>query len=302
MFNGYINNHVINKIMDNQESVFLHFLGLSPQTGIRILSPFRTDNKPDCRFENAKGIWYFIDNAGYNGQIAFNCIWFVANLLDVSYKEAVETIMIEVTLKDIVYTKYDKFSFDLRYTYREVSEDNYFSKNYDLPVEYLSNQNVKSVVNYWCNTKNNNNISLNPFHNPKINDCYAFNVNKRTELYFPDCTPKSIKNTKALDFYGDENKHTLILTEGNKDRMILNYHLGLDSLGLQNANIILPDYFNKKKLYVWFDPDEAGLKASIKIKERFDNVTILTNLEHQYDIADIYKFQGLQKLKECILF
>lgn len=289
MFNECITHSLIKSIYDNEEEVFRHFFSLSPQSNIRFKSPFRIDNNPGCRFVKFNNRWWLIDNAGYNGKLFFDCIQAVETLFNVNRLEAIEIIQSEIKLEQKTIVKSISFEFKLRYDKKEWSDDNYFTKELNLPVDYLIKENVEPVDNYYCNTRDNLRVRINPIHNSQITDTYAYNINGRIELYFPGKDPKSIKNTTSTDYYGDISHDELWLVEGNKDRMVLNYHFGLNAIGLQTTNLSLNDVFKDKKLYVWLDPDNAGIECSKRIKEQFPESIIITNSNIKGDISFLYK-------------
>jgi 5S rRNA maturation endonuclease (ribonuclease M5) len=299
MFNGIVTYSVIKSIYNNEEEVFRHFFSLSPQSGIRFKSPFRTDEHAGCRFSRFRNKWWIIDNAQHNGKLVFDCIDAVETLMGVDRAEAIEIIQSEVELKKRIRDTSIPFEFKLRYDNKEWTDNNYFTKELNLPVNYLTDENVERVNNYYCNTRDNRRIRINPIHNSQNTDTYAYNLNGRIELYFPGSDPKSIKTTLITDYYGDTTPNELWLVEGNKDRMVLNYHFKLNAVGLQTTTSKLDERFNNKKLHVWLDPDNAGIECSKRIKEQFPQANIITNVNMEGDISFLYK-HNYNEINSCV--
>lgn len=288
----------VDKIIGGQENVFKHYFGEIPNELDRHHSPFRSDDVPGCRFSYSHGIWYFVDNATYKGRLFFNCIQFVMAMFDINFQEAINKISQEVDFSFTQYYRPPPFKSKITVRHKKMPENNYFTRNYDLPLDYLKNQRITAVDNYWANTRKHDYPKLNAFYNPKQVETYCYNFKEGKELYFPDQDIKYVKSTRGLQ-YGkeNENENYVVLVEGNKDRLILDYHYGLSVIGLDTVHR-KPSVVSEK-VFIWLDPDESGLVNSKKLETYFPNSVNLTSLDNKYDIADMYKFDK-QKLKSIV--
>lgn len=282
--NNFNYSYDIDEIFARQEQVFYEFLGIYPNSKIRILSPFRPDNKPGCRFNYYNSIWYLIDNAGYKGKLAFNCIEVVMQLHQVSFKEALRLIYFTLGKidKDSKSEVEINTNIEIYFEAKQWQEDNYFTRNYDLPVDYLKLQPYYSVKNYQVNTKSDRSLKLNRFYNPDVFDVIAYSFDNRTKLYFPERQFRFYSNCQNDDIYGwhrmedyltKREDRTLFITKSAKDEMVLNYHFDVCSVGLQSEIfkelpiklLEIIKYFDT--IIVHMDNDKTGLEAATKVKK-----------------------------------
>lgn len=287
MFNEYTKSvYTVKEIMNCQESVFGHFLAF-PNEMDRYLSPFRVDDETaGCRFSYYNGIWYFIDNATYNNKLRFNCIDYVMAFHNINFQEAVNVIGQEVklVLSDI---PPPKFIPEIKVKLKKLDETNYFTNDLGIPVDYLHGEKVGWVDNYWANTRKFNYLKLNSYYNPKVVDTYCY-VNDGIELYFPGQEVKYVKTTSKDYLSSNVNDSDyVILVEGNKDRMLLNYHYGLPVIGLHNVHST-PVIDQNKLVVILLDPDKAGIDNSNRLFKEYPNCINLTSISNKMDLSDLY--------------
>lgn len=302
----YIPYVALDDVFANQEDIFQKEFGEYPNIYKRYLSPFRQDKNPSCRFALYNGLWYFIDNAGYNGKIAFNCVEVVMYKYDISFKDALQYIQHQVPLvnKKIQYEHPDKvYHAELYFKAQAWTDDNYFTIQCKLPIAYLEKQNVYQIDEYWANNKSNWNLTRNMLYNPKKVPSFAYLFDENKKLYFPNQPIRFLSNCNNDDIFGwhrmgdylFSNNDTLVITKSGKDDFVLNYHLGLQSIAFQNEVIneipekllnILKSTFNT--IIVWFDPDKAGIKGSKRLiqllQSHFPTKTII-NLQHDISLG-----------------
>jgi 5S rRNA maturation endonuclease (ribonuclease M5) len=275
-------------IIQGQDSVFNHYLGSFPNELDRFHSPFRSDSNPGCRFEYSNGIWWFIDNATYKNRLRFNCIHFVQCMFEIGYQEAANKISEEVVFSKDIFPEPQIFIPEIKVKLQTMPLNNHFTQ-YGLPNEYLESQTVGSVKYYYANTRKHNYLKLNAYYTPAYQQIYCYFIGEKIELYFPGADIKFVKETLGSDYYGDNNEEDyVIVVEGNLDRMVFEYHSGLNVIGLQNV-YALPELFNKK-IIVLLDPDDAGMQGAARILKKYPESINLTSFSNEYDIADMYKF------------
>jgi 5S rRNA maturation endonuclease (ribonuclease M5) len=290
----------VKEIQQNSGSVFKHYLGSIPNELERYHSPFRSDNNPGCRFDWDDGVWKFVDNATYNGRLKFGPIQFVMAMFDCNFQEAVNRIAEEVKLEEEQEAP-SLFIPEIKLIPQKLTVDNYFTKTYDLPLNYLGSQKVIGVDRYYCNSRKHRYLKVNAYYSPKIVETFCYVVNGKVELYFPGQDIKYVKATSTKDYYGPTTGEYIVLVEGKKDQMILNYHYGLNAHGLHNA--YSKPVLDTKKIYIWLDPDETGIGSSKRLEEYYKSQGIevinLTDANNVFDIADLY-VNNKYKLDEII--
>lgn len=301
----------LSEVFQNQELIFLEFLGTLPDETIRLKSPFREDNNPGCRFIYYDSLWWFIDNATYNNKLYFNCLDLVMNLYNVDFKEAIKIISKKVKIvpeySRIIETK-NKYKIDIRFTYQEWGDDNYFTSKYNIDKNYLKLQPYYNIFNYWVSTKTDPELVLNRFGIPKYKIAYHFKESNHTKLYFPESDYKWYSNCNEDDIFGYHRMgeylfsedRSIYITSSGKDELCLNYYTDAHSLGVQGETIkSLPDYLLRNlrffdSIYIWLDADPTGIKGTNYLVSYLKRIYptkyikgIYHNLRLGKDIADI---------------
>ena len=311
MFEHHTNNinvsHDRSKIFKNQSNIFKHYLGITPSMNVRLHSPFRSDSRPDCRFEAYKGVWYFIDNATYKNKLQFNCIDLVMYMFDVSYREACNMIMIEVPLGKVDEVPHFSFTPVIRFKYTKWVGENYFTKNCDLPNTYLNKQPVYKVMQYFANSKTSDFLKPNIIYNPRIVDTIAYQFENRVKLYFPEQEFRFYSSCTNDDIFGFHRfgdylfSKDIIITKSGKDEMVANYHLNVPTLAVQQETTRhLPDKVMRNlgrfdNIYVWYDADYTGRIWSKYMTSYINSFypnkakNIMHDIQFGNDITEIYQ-------------
>jgi len=287
----------------DQAELFRKYLGIDIDLNKKYKSPFRLDKYPGCRLNWHRGILRLIDNARYKGRLSWDIVAIVAELKQITFGEAATLIRDEnpelLNYSD-VYHHTEKERPNIKFTYIPFPEDNIFF----LPNEILNDEGVYLVKDYWTGRKDT--FQKNSIHNPAINLCiaYYFPDSNHTKLYFPEkdrndfkwysnCDINDIFGKYKLDFYANQTD-SIIITKSQKDRLVLDYHLGYASIAVQNEGSIIPEvYINYleehfKNIYILFDNDDTGRTASLKIQSLFKNAEILQLEEEYKDVYDKY--------------
>ena len=312
----------LDNIFANQEKIFFRYIGKYPDRRIRVLSPFRKDSKPGCRFEYKDNIWWFVDNKTYNNKLFFNCIELVQNIFNLDFKSACKKIINDVKFDFVVINNQKESinqSIKIKFTYKKWNNNNYFTNKYKLPASYLLKQPYFDVTNYWCNTKDDPILKVNRFGFLKYKIAYHFFDTNKTKLYFPgnddlkfysNATPEDLFGYHRIDEYLFKSKDKSIwFTSSAKDEMNLNFHTGKNTLGLQSESTYkLPEYllnslryFND--FYIWLDADITGFNYTevlyMYLRNNFPNKNIYQVYHNQIlgnDISDICENFNLNKI------
>lgn len=315
---NYENYIDVNKIYQNQKDIFFTFTGYDPVIGKRYKSPFRYDTDAGCRFEYKGNKLYFVDNAGYNGKIFFDCIDTVTTLYPyLDFIDILNLIKNKVGLKDFKTPLKQEFKYlfkpQIKFKYVKWNKDNYFTKKYNIHYDYLNNQPYYNVKDYWTNSKLDRSMKPNKYGFPCI--AYYFDESDNTKLYFPEngknktkwystCNNNDIFGWHRLDYYLNKGGDIYLLS-GGKDELCLNYEFDLNTFAFQTETFpkdinkldnyipvkfkdILP-HFNR--LFVWLDNDEKGIESSKIISSYFNNYidTRIISQDYFNDVADIYE-------------
>lgn len=284
----------------NQEDLFFNYLGILPNKNGRFHSPFRSDKDPGCRFTYYSGILYLVENTMFNGKLYWSIIDCMKYLFNMSVNQCLETIALDykITTKQsfIKNEKLPKDRPEIRFSFKKW-EDNIF----DLPNDVLIKENVFLVEDYWIGR--NGNFTKNVTHNPRKTLCvaYYFPKSNHTKLYFPEekenrwfsnCDVYDIFGFDKINYYLEQDNKKIIITKSQKDRLILDYHLGQNAIALQNEGCLIPPEFIEtiKKFheqFILFDNDKTGIEMSKKISEKYNFKQLF--LHTGKDIYEIFK-------------
>lgn len=260
-------------IYSNQEAVFEHYY-VKPDLRARYYSPFNEyDSRPGCRFSVYQGKLYFIDNAQNRGKLSYDCVYYVAEIFGITYKQAIDKIIQEVKLIDNTIILDSGFKSIIKFKPSKL-ENTYFNQ-FDVNIKSIYGFRVQE---YWCNTKQDLSLKKNRLGNPQEQEVYAFyfKKNEHVSLYFPNRTEnKFYKNCEVNDMYGINRLNSfdftkpLIITKSAKDVLVLNKYYN-NVLGVQSETSFsfLSSFFSFPFIIIWFDNDYTGIKYA-KLYEEF---------------------------------
>lgn len=278
-------------IAENSDYAWLIFLGEIPSYGKRLYSPFRRDRRPGCRWSYYNDQWYFIDNRGYDNKVVWSIFDFVGwqnptlskeevyNLICYKLTSNIPNISKAVRRPDVAEIK--KSNIIIKFEYEPWNEDNIFTQTLDIPPDYLNEEPCYLVTDYWCNSRRNNIVQKNPYHNPKKIPTIAYHFeSNNVKLYWPTINKDTNKmrwysNTNADDIFGEHrlNSYTddyIAITKSGKDDLFLNYHYGLQTIATQNEAItqntkIYNETRRFKRRWVWYDNDPTGIENGARL-------------------------------------
>lgn len=271
---------VLNSV--SQEQVFSEYLGIYPDLNGRFKSPFRVDKDPGCRFRWHSGILYFVENSMFNNKLYWSCIDVVKYIKQCTYAEALEILYLKSHVNPGIIKKVNSEIFipEIRFEKQDWEKDNMFM----LPGNILENELVFKVKNYWIKTKSG--WLRNSIHHPQHTLCvaYYFPETNHVKLYFPyqienkwysNCSIQDIFGWHKIKYYqtlGDK----LFITKSAKDRLMLDYFIGIPSIALQNEGCYLPDDIALdlqtmfKDITFLYDNDIPGILQAQKLSEKYN--------------------------------
>jgi len=301
---------VLDKI--SQEQVFYEYLGIYPDLRKKFLSPFRNDKDPGCRFTWYSGILYFVENTMFNNKLYWSCIDVVMFMKHCTFQESLELLWDKSYVNTSKIKKSSVLTFvpEIRFEKKSWLEPNLFM----LSGEILENELVFLVKNYWIKTKSGWN--KNSIHDPNKSTtvAYYFPETNHVKLYFPNetenkwysnCSTKDIFGYHKLKYYLTQSKD-LVITKSGKDRLMLDYFIGVNAIALQNEGCYLPEdvvfelnsNFNIRFLY---DSDISGIIHSQKLSEKYNWNTQTIDVLPK-DPFEMIKEFGVDNTKKLILW
>jgi len=276
--NYYKRDDVLNSI--SQEQVFSEYLGVYPDLNKRFRSPFREDKDPGCRFTWHSGILYFVENTMFNNKLYWSCIDIVMYFKKCSYQQALNILHQKIYVSSkIAKIVTSTFVPEIRFEKQDWHEPNLFM----LPGSILEKELVYKVKNYWIKTKKG--WFRNYIHNPQTTlvIAYYFPETDHVKLYFPEQKEyRWYSNCSVEDIFGwhkikeyHRNSDKLSITKSGKDRLMLDYHLGIPAIALQNEGCYIPE--DKvleldvmfKDITFFYDNDIPGIIHSQKLSEKY---------------------------------
>lgn len=264
----------------DQFEAFRRVVGYTPEVGVaKYKSLFRPDNKGTCRYELHDGKLFFIDNAGHNGKIAFDIYAVLSELRGYSFRESCEFFLKENIISHINRFESKSYPIRIRFTYSKWTGNEDFLKEYKISPEFMNNQPYFKVVDYWVTTRKDNSFKKNMLYNPKeyTTIAYYFSDTDTVKLYwykgnretkgkfYTNCNPDDIFGFHRINEY--EDCDTLWILKSGKEDIILNYHLGLCTVGVQSESVFYDEKIinlcsSFPNIIILYDNDEAGKKYS----------------------------------------
>lgn len=281
----------------NQEKIFEWVLKEPFEFGKhKYKSPFREHSNPEkgtCRFEQrADGTILFVD---FGDTITHRtCFRMVMDIYNCTLNEALKIIVSHFNLSKEKY-EYTSIIKSNQYIKTEQSSDTtitydpieltkkhklYISQYLILP-QHLIEDSVFPTNKFYIQKPNKIRKTINVY-----TICFALDFIDAVKLYQPysvdykfitNCNEDHIGNFDNLDEYGDE----LIITKSWKDHRVIRNLLFLKNViyfqneGMTPSFYILENLSKRFKfITIFFDNDETGIKAAIKLQNIFNKIKI----------------------------
>lgn len=272
-----------------QEEVFYLLLGYYPSYNENYYSPFRKDKDAGCRFKQTPDGWIkFIDNAGHNNKISFNCFELGSLLKGVSIERFCYDLLVDkkVAFKNVfIKQKQIEYKCVIRIETKPWLENDYFSQ-FDVPIELLNKAHIYKVKNYWADSSSSPMLVKNRYGKKDVMIAYYFPDSGNIKLYFPnEPSLKWYSNTNVEDVFNwhikdDVDSDICVLTKSGKDAILIQSLFNIPAIALLNEQCNMPqkviDYLNtKKQVIIYYDNDPAGILGSINIQKQIINGEII---------------------------
>lgn len=290
--------------------IFKLVFGEIPVIGEKYLSPFRIDNDAGCFFDySGNGRLLFYDYA--SSAICYDCFTAVKLYYNLNnFYETLKVIRDNVVKTDsnvlsVERVKERKRKVNIHINPRNFVElDKSFWQQY-----YISSENLKEDFVYplkeiiLTNTKKGN-VRID-FR--EIAYCYTNFKSGNKKIYIPNSLNYRFISTCSLEDIGGYEKirydeDYIIVTKSYKDFRVI-YNQGYNVIWLQNEGMypkkLVEISLKFSKVFVLFDNDAAGMKASENIVERLlkDTESEIINIKvplykNVKDPSDFIKYKG----------
>lgn len=280
-----------------QQQIFEWILGEPFEFGKhKYKSPFREHSNPEkgtCRFEErTDGTILFVDFGDTTTHRT--CFGIVMDKFNCTLNEAIKIILSHFNLSKDKY-EYKQISNSSEYVKTDQPSDTiitydpaYIERRHKLFIsqflilpEHLKEDNVFPTNKFYIQKPSKIRKTINVY-----TICFAIDFIDAVKLYQPysvgykfitNCNEDHIGNFDNLDEYGDE----VIITKSWKDHRVIRNLLFLKNIiyfqneGMIPSLYILENLSKRFKLItIFFDNDEAGIKAAIKIQTVFNKIKI----------------------------
>lgn len=282
----------------NQKSTFEFYFGDSIEFGRRYRNPLRIDKKPGCGFFIFNNTLLFKDHSINK---TYDLALFMSYKLGISYDRALLILVNEfkvepLSLPLIKYPKLELKEKVMSFNPRALgkNEAEYF-KQY-----YINSKSCKKYNVCACGSYSTNFIPQ--YYYVDFNPSILYTVNNRCKVYFYKASKDKLRfigNVKEFDYFGYDELpwlgEELIITKSMKDVLTLDC-LGYNAISTQsetnkldeNKLEILKKRFNK--IYLLYDYDEPGIKASLELEEKYPFlININTEDLNNKDISEMIK-------------
>ena len=276
-------------------------------------SDFRDESKPSCHVIFHKGDYLVKDFGGES----MRPLSFVMRILGLNYPEALSRINNDLALNFV----------DISQSGHQVRRDIKPCENTPSIVKIKRREWNDDDIDFWsqygwrkgwlkeCDISPISHYSLNGII--RIAERYAYSVDYywhegvfRRKIYQPfsrDYKWYSNVNKTVVQGYKMLPKEggIVVITKAIKDIAPF-YQIGIPAIATNNETTFLPkEYMEKltqrfKRLIVWFDNDECGLRFGKRYADEWGIESYHTPIGEAKDPSDFYKLNGFNKWKELV--
>lgn len=280
------------------ESIF----GIYPSIDVRLCSPFREDNSPNCYFwANNNGILYFVDYG--DKKTHRNALEILSEYQKIEMDKTIEMVKQLVVSDNNLPLIKIKTCTDIIFKKRNFEKrDATYWSSYDISRKNLEEDGVQAVE--WFKIIYSN--GENKFYRPS-DITYAYTeFDDGVKIYRPfapkifkwrsKCSKNDVGNIHNLPDKG----RLLIITKAYKDCRILR-NLGYHSIWFQSETTIpntlksLVDRF--EKIMIMYDNDNTGIENSKKLCDIIGTKSSFLFVPAKKDLSDYVRFKGISSFK-----
>lgn len=274
------------------------------------------DKSPSARITvSGNNNLYYID---YGEGVPYTAADFVGKKFNLSLPDSLDKIYKEISKSHIRYTFTHKEINNIITNYKHTatvikvkkrgwtSKDlNYWLK-YGWTLELLDEAIIYPVIKYWINGK-----LFIPYEPVYAFDYYWHENIFRRKLYFPfNRDNRFISNIDITVVQGwhmlpKEGGDLLIITKGYKDIGTF-ISIGIHACATNNETSFFPEEVvdkiksRWKRIIIWWDNDNEGMKSSKKYAEKFDLEYIYNNEGDPKDPSDYFKEKGRENFIKLV--
>ena len=312
----------------SQEDIFKMVFKHTPKEHQYLKSPFREDNTPNCYFEWYKDTLYFIDWAEATKRKHRDCFNVIQDAYGVSFFKALEIIATNIAKDTTIQPprikreiiQEDKVKKDIPFKARAFNnaKDREFWSNYGITKANLIEDEVFPIIWYKVYSKR---FKTYVVIRPNTRSYLIGNFGERVKIYTPDIKGqgKWVTNCTQNDIGGNNSLVTsgplLVITKAYKDYRVLK-NQGIEVRWFQNEGQRPSDEYllnlveGFKKVVVFYDNDNTGIKASVEIAEYINTIypnkatslhlPVKLSKENISDPSDLYKIKGKEELQKFL--
>ena len=296
--------------------IFRYYVPNLVAPGQAFCSDLREDKNPSCVI--------LIGNSGdaiykdFSTGDSHSCTTYVRLKFDLTFQQALQKISDDLRLglgmedKNLVYAEALMFlhtrippkttSSRIRIVSKKFTYEGLgYWKQYGITEKYLNFFEIKQLSGYYLNDTY--------IKCKDISFAYCFGDYKYKILVPNDPDWKWISNCgEIVQGYNQLPKtgKLLILSKSLKDVALLKV-FGLNAVSAQNEGNDFPNNFIEgmkkrfKRIVLYYDNDEAGLKAAEKLSKKYSIQTVYNPLDIEKDASDVFKHRGSKYLKELLI-
>ena len=304
----------------SETDIFNYYLreyGITVDFNVKYVSPFRTDNRPDCTFGYSKKGTLIFNDWAYD---MYNCFDIVMKKYNINYGKALRKIESDILFikkneKDvsgIVLNKINKPSKNneanpIRIKRKLFSKQDlkfWQVEGLDITPVLLQKNKIYSIESYW----------INGVYFKVKNIGFAYHWEEfNYEIYLPYndgiLKPRFLISPKLIigdeEFLPETGNH-LVITKSKKDAFYLRL-FGINAIFLVREKMLIDDFtmtiFQARFINVFtlFDNDLTGIKLTNKYYKKHKTIPLFfKRLEYKKDFTDNLKFFGVQCMLELI--
>lgn len=292
-------------------------------------SEFRKDDEPSCSIIYWKGDLLYKDF----GEGSYRIFDYIRRKFNLDYQGALQKVNTDFRLGlgggtdqtvDTSLVIPEKSTVDLSLLEKKgtvieiqprqwTQKDKEYWKSYKIPLKLLEYHNIKSISHYRISNSHLDNAyyRVNPYMLAFSIDYYWNNGIFRRKLYFPQSKQRRfvsnvdstiVQGWTLLPKCGGE---ILFVTKSYKDILIFNL-LGYWAIAPNNEGAYIPDHVMEKlktrwkRIYVWFDNDEGGIKGATAFSSKFNLPMSHNPIGEPKDPSDFVKKYDLTKFDELL--